>query len=607
MKRVAPPLLCLLLVLAAAVLRPRFSTEASPLPPSPGGVVLIAVEGMGIREAAAISAWTPFLAYGLIPTNYGTPDESDFDAGLRMILAGTRHPGPDPPSLDAVAKRERAPFRLHTCTGSGAVREAARLVAEYTAPGGSADATSVIVVGVTPPTYALERRERVAPVLWWVSGLGESLPPRLLTSPSTRRRPGLIAATDLAATIAVPLGIQPETGRFGEGRPIETLPPGAVPEPLLDPLAKSVSVWGLQAREQKLLSFVPWFLAGLFLLRFAAPSEAVRRASSVAALSIPLALILGAAVPVGIDASLVPAWAVYGIAAVPVLTLTAIAGRNAAWGDQMPRLLALATVLVIAGDTCAGSPLLSRSALSYSVLEAARFYGIGNEISGVFIGAAIVAVGANGGTFATLLYGAAVAVVLGAPALGADAGGFLSALVAFTTLALVSRRGPAREKKPMVPHALIAGLAVLVAVVAFAWWEGSRPASSRTHIGEAVAGATRGGGLSNIGSIAGRKLRVNARLLTVSPWAVLLYAQVAVLAWGFYKNARQESTAPAPAARGVALGLFGAMLSLFAANDSGVVAGATCGCWLCGAGDARTAFTAVRAGVGSPPKSADPP
>ncbi|MBC8134427.1 MAG: hypothetical protein H8F28_00895 [Fibrella sp.] len=580
MKRIVLALLCLLLVFGAAMVRPHLSRTSQPLSATPEGVVLIAVDGLGIRESESIRNGASFSAYGLIPTRNGTPDDSDFNAGLRMILSGSRTPEPGAPTLPETARQNKVPLQIHTITGANAVRDAAILFTRLTALGALPGDTSVLMVGVTPGANALQRRERVAPVFYWTQKTA-TRHPRLLTSPSTRRRPGLVAATDIAATVAALLDLPPVARRVGEGRPIEIVSASSSGAMIAD-LHRKATAWGQQAREQKLLPVIPWLLAGSFLLSILVRSPPVGRVTQTFVLSIPLALLVVAPfVPTAIYAHAFSDALVYVFAAILVSILATVSGLRESWGNRLPRILAIATAVVIAVDTCTGGFLLSRTPLSYSVLEAARFYGIGNEISGLFLGAVVVAVGTTHGAIATILWGLTTAIILGAPSLGADAGGFVAALVAFTTLTLMPNANGGHSRRINKGGFTLAGTAVIVAIVGFAWWDGSRPASSRTHIGEVVINV-REKGFDNLATIAKRKMLVNARLLTTSPWAVLLIVEIAAQLWDIHRRKRQEQVSLVPAGCGTQPALFATMLALFALNDSGVVAGATCGCWLLG-------------------------
>lgn len=591
MKRIVPALLCLLLVFGAALLRPRLGPTTHPLPASPQRVILIAVEGMGTAEAQEAFHRTKFSAYGLMPTRNGTPDEADFGAGFRMILSGSRTPKPDADTLPEIAKKQRAALDVYALTGTDAVRDAVARFTELTTPGRVSGQEAIFVFGVTPSKEDLRQRRRIAPVLFWSTGSGTGFP-QLMTSPSTRNRPGLIAATDIATTVATLLDLPAGVRRVGDGRAIEAIPfppdtrfsNGAATLP--ETLQSAVATWGLQAREQKCLPVLPWILAVLFLLAECAPQPAVRRSMRAAMLSAPLGIVgLVSLVPAPTPGYSPPAWLIYLIATAWVMSIAALAVLRPRWGERSARFLATATALFIASDMCTGAFHLSRTPLSYSVLEAARFYGIGNEISGLFLGSAILAIGCEQSTAATLIWGMAVATVLGAPSLGADAGGLIAALVAFATLVIVGKRKSETTRRRFPVGSLISGFAIVGAVTAFAFWDASRPETTRTHVGQAVASA-REKGADAIATLAERKVRVNLRLLTTSPWAILLYTQVALLLWRQQKRKRQGQVLLVPAVDPVSTTLFVTMLTLFVLNDSGVVAGAMCGCWCSGVGEA---------------------
>ena len=568
MKQTALAAIALLFACVCAVLRGGVSPSTQALPPSPGGVVLLAVEGLPVfGQTREYDDYTTLplphikrLAdrglVGLVTTR-GEAAQDDSDAGLHTLLAGSRSPEPDAVTLVEAAKSASTPFALHTFTGQYALRDADAFA-------GSLGNAAVVVAGITPPADALHRRERVAPLIIWTPET-DALLPRLLTSPSTRNRVGLCAATDVAATVAQLLGVRT---RIGDGRAARIVATAQSPAALWTRLRGNAAAWGQQAREQKLLPGLPWMLAGLATIALFAQNSVTGRAARVAALAAPVSLI--AVAPLVPSPS--PAWVVYVLATLVAATLAGCAARSESWGRRLPRYLAVATAAIIAVDSCTGGFLLARTPLSYSVLEAARFYGIGNEVSGLFLGAALLAVGRH--VAATLLWGGAVAVVFGAPTLGADAGGFVAALLAFATLALVNTGTAGWGKRGV----LIAAGAIVCAVLAFAAWDGSRPLASRTHIGVAFARARQHGARSLLPMVR-RKASMNARLLTSSPWAVLLLAQLTTVLLRRHQATREQVMPPVPVKRADRAALLIATLSLFVLNDSGVVAGATCALW----------------------------
>lgn len=287
----------------------------------------------------------------------------------------------------------------------------------------------------------------------------------LLTSPSTRFTPGLIAATDIAATV--------EGKAFSAGRPA-VLVPGNFTQ-----LEAYRAMWERKAELLRFLVLAPWLFS--------------------------LALLFAA-------------W------------------RGKSLGN--PKIFG-GIALVLWADLLLGSPLLERLPFSYSVTEAARFYGIGNDAAGFLIGCALAA----GFEVPALL---AVALTIGAPSLGANNGCFLAALVGI--MAQEVGKLPVRKR---LRAALAALLGIALLFFGLARWDASRGAGVQTHLGQAVSGERVG-----VVRLIGRKLAMNGHLLVSSPWSLLLLTSGVLLA-------RQRA--------GRALIAGGAALAL---NDSGVLAAA---------------------------------
>jgi hypothetical protein len=456
-------------------------------------------------------------------------------------------------------------------------RAVAALTASDGLPGGRMQLTLVTPVGEAD---AATNGERLGPVL-----IADAADTRngLLSSASTRGRAGLVAATDIAATVAAQLGLPSDRYRIGAGRPayrVRVPGEGATSGAYL---AGRVAGWAAQARAQRALIYVPWILGALLAiaaLLVSEPSATARIGAAALGIGValyPLALLLTAnLLTIGAIPPLL-----YGTAALPCLLLTAGLCAPAGRRHSHAALLTVAvlTAATYLADTALGGPLHARGApLSYAVTEAARFYGLGNEAGGLLIGAALLAcLAAGSGPRSALLIGAAVALTLGHPALGTNAGAFIGALAGFGALAGVCLAG----RKTGTPHrgrtvALSVGLILLIGavVMAYAVWDGARSADSRSHVGEAVAQA-RARGIGALTAVIERKASMNARLLVSSPWAVLLAAEAVlfVVLW----HRRRADLPPAERAVLTALAVGGLVLLVF--NDSGVVATATCLLW----------------------------
>jgi hypothetical protein len=414
--------------------------------------------------------------------------------------------------------------------------------------------TALLLVTPLPSTEAAARGERLGPILLWRRE-GES---GLLTSPSTRRTPGLIAASDTAATIAALLGLPPAAQRIGAGR-------AAIPTPDTVNLSHQADCWAFQVRAQKLLVGIPWLLAGMLLVGVWLQEKRVGQALMLGALSLPLGLFIAPlVVPVRPGFEML----VYLVALIPALVLGGAAVLRPSWSRAILIAICAITFLTLLIDTLLGGPLLGRSPLSYSVVEAARFYGIGNEASGVLLGTATVSLLLLAGASIPTALSAALllSALTGMPTLGADAGSVAAIFLAFGILG-ASCTPPKTRRIALISSLILA----LLCIGGYALWEGGRGAQSRTHVGEAVA-AAREEGAGALVTMAVRKLSVNARLLVTSPWAILLYAEAGTLLY-FWR--RRAPALPANTRTTLHTLLFAAG-ALFLLNDSGVVAAATC-------------------------------
>ena len=202
------------------------------------------------------------------------------------------------------------------------------------------------------------------------------------------------------------------------------------------------------------MKFVPWALAALLAVGAWRPWPWAGRFVAVYPFGLLLAPVFGAA----------------EIRSYVVAAL--IAGAVAAFRAKGLRAAAWATVFLMAADALLGGWISARTPLSYSPLEAARFYGIGNEAGGYLIGAGILAAGSD--LLTTALLGVAVSALLGAPTLGANFGCFLASLAGFGA-AIFARLPKSRRLFGALGLTIIAALAVFLVV----------RGSAGTHVGRA--------------------------------------------------------------------------------------------------------------------------
>src|SRR5262249_43277495 len=164
--------------------------------------------------------------------------------------------------------------------------------------------------------------------------------------------------------------------------------------------------------------------------------------------------------------------------------------------------------------------------MSYSVMEGARYYGIGNEYAGALVGCVFAA------TLSAPLYQflwkvvAAVLILIGVlvghPAFGANFGGMAGFATAAVGFGLVSYQGKLRLLDIAI-CTIIAGLS-LAGILLLDTLHG---VESQSHFARALAPG------SGWVSIAVRKLSLNLYLVLHSPWSLGLIGSIGsfVLLW----------------------------------------------------------------------------
>jgi hypothetical protein len=265
-------------------------------------------------------------------------------------------------------------------------------------------------------------------------------------------------------------------------------------------------------------------------------------------------------------------YAITALAAAALLARTALV-----IGPQ--RGVALATAWVVAvvmGDLLTGSRLMQMSVLGHDPIIGARFYGIGNEHMAVVLGAAAVGLGfwrqgspkGQRAWWAIAIAWAALVLVIGAPQVGANLGGALTAAAMLPLVAWPSR-GRIR-----LWH-LAAGLvAVALAAAAVVRLDLLRQPQMQSHIGQA-ARLLKTHGLAAAWGLVAQRLAISLRLFLYTPlnglgFVICLGAVIAIAAAPARARALRQHY-PWAWSGLAAAGLGAVAATMF--NDSGVVAG----------------------------------
>jgi hypothetical protein len=319
------------------------------------------------------------------------------------------------------------------------------------------------------------------------------------------------------------------------------------------------------------------------------PALAGLRALALAAAGLPVATYLAGLVPWERTGSPLTSLVLAVFGADLLVLAVAVSGP---WRRRRtgPALAVLGvTFATLIGDVLTGSALELNGPLGYDAIVAGRFTGYGNltfgllAISALTVTAAVAtAIGrrvvgersraAAGGT--VLAIGVVTVGVIGAPGLGRDFGGVLSALPGFLLLAMLLARVRVTVLRLV---AILAAAIVAVGSVAVLDW--LRPAAERSHLGRFVEQVLTG----EAWTVISRKGQANLDILMRSPLAWMLPVAVVAAVWlvrpGGLLRSRTDAGAGGPAGMSPAdafvlrSALLAGALSLAlgaAANDSGV-------------------------------------
>jgi hypothetical protein len=462
-------------------------------------------------------------------------------------------------------------------TGASAIdRRLAKIVAEL--PAGT-------LLLVTSPGVAVASGPSGGPAgpphLMTVVVSGPGYADGLLDSSSTRR-PGIVTLTDLTPTVAGWLGRAVPAGTVG----------ARIGRTSRGDLASTIrALLGRDTAEQVWLATHGWFFVGYALadvLAFGLPAllfwgaqEERRRArarcwriAGALAIAVPLGTYLANMVPWWRLAH--PAWWLYAAAAGWTIVVAAAALAGPWRRDPLGPLglICLATVAVLGVDAMSGSRLQLESPFGLSLLVSGRYYGIGNDVLGVYCVSALVGAAWLGRAVPRMPVAAATAVglfavvALGWPGFGAKAGGTI-ALVPCLVLLIAALAGVRVGWRWALPVAL-SGLALFSVFALVSYFV---PAAGVSDIGTFAGNLFRSGG----GAVLERKASSNVGTLTASAVRWLIPVAAAAAAAALWRPSalrlRTLSAAfeSAPAARTVAWLCWLALVIGWLADDSGVI------------------------------------
>ncbi|MBD8021196.1 hypothetical protein [Brevibacterium gallinarum] len=358
--------------------------------------------------------------------------------------------------------------------------------------------------------------------------------PGILTSPSTKQ-PGLIQTTDIMPTLVRATGAQTDANLAGA--PITTASaPASAGDRYQLMLDRQVAVATQAAMS---VWFYPVF-AGLMAALLAVAALVGRRAWPRVINPLRAGGLFFAAIPVSTylvnvipwerstspDVAMLAALGGWALA----LTLAGLLGPWKRFTLGPLTFVAVATVLVLAGDVITGSHLQMSTLLGEPLLIASRFYGIGNSALALFLTALVFALITACSLIANRWVRLSVVLVtmvlacllLATPGLGTKFGSVPALVVGLGVLALAAAEIRASIKRLALIVGTTAG--IMIAVLVIDWL---RPADDRTHFGRFFASIISG----EAGAVLMRKIGMNIDILTQSWMTLLLPLIIAAVFW----------------------------------------------------------------------------
>ena len=428
---------------------------------------------------------------------------------------------------------------------------------------------TMAVMSPFPGMDGLVRRQQLTPLGIWGPGIKRGY----IISPTTRR-PGLIANIDIEASILTYFRLPIPNAIIG--RPVTI---GSTEENMIVTLKQleQRATSNYVQRPLVLRLFVLYWIATLALSILAALLRnrmlgCIVHRLLLAGVVLPLAFLVLPLLPSLPLAATIAA--VVFLALLPATVCFKLVPSH-----QMLLITAMVTLFVLVIDMFFAQYLVSSSLLGYCFISGARYYGLGNEYMGIFIGALLTVAGSIFEHFrfrpdqarsVMLVVAIAGSYFLGSSQLGANAGGTLAfaggAWMAYLWL------DPSKLQWRKITRSLMIGVAVLLMVVVTDF----RLSNSSSHIGRAL-GLTAQLGLQVVLGILQRKANMNLKLLRYSQWSrVLLMLIMAFCAvfFGPYRH-RLQLQRKYPLLTACLRGALVAAILALIANDSGVVAAAT--------------------------------
>jgi hypothetical protein len=196
--------------------------------------------------------------------------------------------------------------------------------------------------------------------------------------------------------------------------------------------------------------------------------------------------------------------------------------------------VAALTLIVLTIDVCLGSPSFINSIFGYDTIRGNRFFGIGNEAYPILIANAVLLFGVMlekewtkwmVGIIAVISL--ALTYIIGFPTVGANAGGIIAAVAAFSVIIYHALKSQAKARS-----IVIAAAAVVITLGGFLAYDVLN--GGITHMGKFVLSVMDGGPAAFF-IVVNRKLSTNLMILRYSTWSYFLLITICVITFLWFK------------------------------------------------------------------------
>lgn len=241
-------------------------------------------------------------------------------------------------------------------------------------------------------------------------------------------------------------------------------------------------------------------------------------------------------------------------------------------------ILGLATYIALTVDIIFGCQMLKCSVLGYDPVIGARYYGIGNEYMGIYIGSTLLFISTlleskknNYLLFISAIILISTVFILAFPTLGTNAGGVL-AIIATIIVFFLKEINISLWKKCII-FSLILFLLLVVFIICNLIVVGE----NQSHIGNALNQIIEGN-YSSIFQTIKRKITMNIKLIHASSWSKIMFtAIISLIAISLRPKTKFNSNLKIkyPHMFIGFLSVFVGSVTALCVNDSGIVAAST--------------------------------